>query len=676
MYFGSQYYRHPFPYPSDWKRDISRMKELGFNVIKLWAVWNTIEKIPDEFDFSDLDKLVEISEKNGLKVIINTIPEGAPYWTEKTYSDSFYKTSVGYALNYSGAANIPTAGWPGLCLDNDDAKELIDRFIFKTSEHFAASDAVIAIDVWNEPHLEPMFDYSGELLCYCDGSIKTFRNWLRKKYSTIEVLNNTWFRCYTDWEQVTPPPRFGTYADMIDWRQFWLYNLAEWLRLRVNAARRGAPNKLIQSHTAFSAYMGANNCGGLGNELGDEFLLAKEVDVFGLSTFPLWLMGEEHVFGHLINIEIIAEASGDKPFYQSELQGGSGKAGLLGGLVPTDEDIRLWNWSVIAAGGKGVVYWQYSPEPAGMESPGFGLIDSVGGDTPRLLSASNCANQFNKEYLTCSKRVLSINGIYISRISDLITYSAKEEEKYNASFKGIYRLLYDKGIPVRFVHNDTLRKAIGEGLKILYMPMTLALSNEEKALLAEFVRKGGELIIEACTGMYGENGEMDMKFSFLKNMMGMENVTIDALNNRSETCNLNQGSDFSCAYYRQLFSKCSDDAVVIAKFKDDEPAAIQRSIGEGKMTWIGSFVGAEYNKSRDKNTCEFISSLFNRCGYDEISEIESNGLLTRLLINDGDCFVVAVNHRGEDKELRLTFKDGKKIKAIIPAKDGQIIHTD
>ena len=75
MYFGAQYYRPPFPDRTCWERDFLNMKQLGFHVVKLWAVWNDIERKPDHFVFDDLDRLTELAGKNGLKVIINTIPE-------------------------------------------------------------------------------------------------------------------------------------------------------------------------------------------------------------------------------------------------------------------------------------------------------------------------------------------------------------------------------------------------------------------------------------------------------------------------------------------------------------------------------------------------------------------------------------------------------------------------
>ncbi len=61
MYFGAQYYRPPFPDRTCWERDFLNMKQLGFHVVKLWAVWNDIERKPDHFVFDDLDRLTELA---------------------------------------------------------------------------------------------------------------------------------------------------------------------------------------------------------------------------------------------------------------------------------------------------------------------------------------------------------------------------------------------------------------------------------------------------------------------------------------------------------------------------------------------------------------------------------------------------------------------------------------
>lgn len=670
MYFGTQYYRPPFPSRENWRRDIEHMKSLGFNIVKLWAVWNWIERKPGIFDFSELDELVEIADENGLDVMLNTIPEGAPYWTADI-TDSFYQTAEGEKLGYSGPANIPSAGWPGLCPDSPEAERIICNFIEKTAEHFSDAKAVTVIDVWNEPHLEPMFDYSGRLLCYCVHSRVKFIEWLKQKYGAIEHLNRVWFRAYSSWEQVVPPARFGTTADMLDWRRFWLYNLQNWLRTRVKAAKRGAPDKIVQTHPAFSGYMGANNLGGLGNELGDEFLLAREVDAFGLSSFPLWLMGERHVEGHFINAELIAEAAGDKPFYQVELQGGAGKAGLLGGKVPSAQDIRQWNLNVIAAGGKGVLYWQYSPEPAGMESPGFGLVNADGSDTPRSISASECANRFTTPMLANARRCLSSNAIYISRNSDLLTYAMGNEELYNRSFAGIYRILYEQGIPVRFVHSDYVEQLNEQGVRNIYAPMPLCLDDVERDALLSFARQGGRLIVEGCAGLYRENGEIDMQSRLLNELFGMTGVNIEPVEKKCTA--ESDGRTFSVMAYRQLYAECDNRCEVLARFQDGREAALRIRIGSGEAIWISGFAGAAYHLSPDEDTSNYIAALFDPNGYDAVESLDAKGLTVRLIQNETVYCAVCVNRTDAPLPARVKLRGLPEITAQVPAQDGIIL---
>lgn len=678
MFFGAQYYRPPFPAKCDWEADIRHMKSLNFNVIKLWAVWNWIERRQGEFDFSDLDEIVDLCEKYGLKVIINTIPEGAPPFTRVFYPDARYCKADGTVLDYSGPANIPSAGWPGLCQDSPSAREQICRFIYETARHFENRTQVIAIDVWNEPHLEPMFDYSGELLCYCEYSVAAFRRWLRERYRSIEELNKVWFRCYEGWEDVQAPIRFGTGADMIDWRRFWLYNLKKWMHERAEAARKGAPDKLIQSHVAFSGYMGANNDGGLGNELGDEFLLAQETDVFGLSSFPLWLMGKEHEMIHLINAEIVAEASRGKCFYQVEQQGGAGKAGLLGGVVPKAGDIKVWNWNILAAGGKGTVYWQYAPEPAGMESPGFGLVNGCKKDTERALAAGTFAKTYHQQKIAVSKRVLPVNGILLSRDADLLTYAAREEQQYAESFKGVYKALYERSIPVRFIHEDFLEDAQEEGLQTLYLPMTLALSEKTKSALLQFTERGGTLIAEGPVGMYCENGETDMQFDFLRTFTGAQYVSID-LEEKSEQLLVRlsdkESGCGSSTYqiemqgYRVIAEGGGIEDACLGRYADNTASVVSVSYGAGRFIWIAGFIGQYFWKKTDKGTGDFLAALFDPNGYRQIDGLKADGLVIRLLETPDSYLLLAVNHGNEERKLSVQVGYAV-IERMVPSRDG------
>ena len=680
MYFGAQYYRPPFPDRTCWERDFLNMKQLGFHVVKLWAVWNDIEREPDHFVFDDLDRLTELAGKNGLKVIINTIPEGAPYWLYEAYPDCLYETVEGKKITMGGPANLPTGGWPGLCMDNPEVSDLVCNFIFRTAEHYRDNSSVIILDVWNEPHLEPMFDYKNELLCACGASKRAFRDWLKVRYGSLERLNEAWFRRYSDWEEIVPPPRFGTYTDMMDWRRFWLYNLAEWLKRRVEAARRGAPGKLIQTHSASADYMGASSNGALGIELSDEFLLAREVDVFGLSSFPKWLMGEtkrDYDLSHLLQSEIICAASREKVFYQAELQGGAGVPGFLAHKVPKREDIRIWNWNTIAAGGKGVVYWQYAPEPAGMESPGFGLTGFNGENTERSLEAGRCAKLFEAYELDRSRPVPAINGIYLSRNADLLLFAAgAQEEKYAHSIYGVFKSCTEGGIPVRFVHGDYMESAWEEGLRVLYVPMSLSLSDEEQSRILEFAGMGGRGVLEAAAGLYSEMGEISAGGSsspcpMLEAAFGAEEISLDA--GDGEIPVLDKVGAVLCEglYYRQTMKAARGK--VTGWFEDGTPAMAEVEYGKGVIRWTGTFPGAAVKDAGSRAAAEFIQKQFKAEGYSLFSVLEAPELIVRLLQTENGPVMAVVNQTPESRPLFARERTGKEWSLEVPGYDGVLL---
>lgn len=680
MYFGAQYYRPPFPDRTCWERDFLNMKQLGFHVVKLWAVWNDIEREPDHFVFDDLDRLTELAGKNGLKVIINTIPEGAPYWLYEAYPDCLYETVEGKKITMGGPANLPTGGWPGLCMDNPEVSDLVCNFIFRTAEHYRDNSSVIILDVWNEPHLEPMFDYKNELLCACGASKRAFRDWLKVRYGSLERLNEAWFRRYSDWEEIVPPPRFGTYTDMMDWRRFWLYNLAGWLKRRVEAARRGAPGKLIQTHSASADYMGASSNGALGIELSDEFLLAREVDVFGLSSFPKWLMGEtkrDYDLSHLLQSEIICAASREKVFYQAELQGGAGVPGFLAHKVPKREDIRIWNWNTIAAGGKGVVYWQYAPEPAGMESPGFGLTGFNGENTERSLEAGRCAKLFEAYELDRSRPVPAINGIYLSRNADLLLFAAgAQEEKYAHSIYGVFKSCTEGGIPVRFVHGDYMESAWEEGLRVLYVPMSLSLSDEEQSRILEFAGMGGRVVLEAAAGLYSEMGEISAGGSsspcpMLEAAFGAEEISLDA--GDGEIPVLDKVGAVLCEglYYRQTMKAARGK--VTGWFEDGTPAMAEVEYGKGVIRWTGTFPGAAVKDAGSRAAAEFIQKQFKAEGYSLFSVLEAPELIVRLLQTENGPVMAVVNQTPESRPLFARERTGKEWSLEVPGYDGVLL---
>lgn len=66
-----------------------------------------------------------------------------------------------------------------------------------------------------------------------------------------------------------------------------------------------------------------------------------------------------------------ARSSGkERGFWIGELQGGFGTVALRVSATVTPEDLRVWTWSALSRGAKGVSFYAWYPMSSGYESGG------------------------------------------------------------------------------------------------------------------------------------------------------------------------------------------------------------------------------------------------------------------------------------------------------------------
>ena len=82
---GTQYYRSPTPLPEEWEGDIANMADLHLDVMQIRINWRWNERRENEYDFSDVDRLMELAEKYDRKVIIKFLLECAPQYIFDKY---------------------------------------------------------------------------------------------------------------------------------------------------------------------------------------------------------------------------------------------------------------------------------------------------------------------------------------------------------------------------------------------------------------------------------------------------------------------------------------------------------------------------------------------------------------------------------------------------------------
>jgi beta-galactosidase len=578
--------------------------------------------------------------------------------------------------------NTPGGGWPGLCFDNPEPREQAESFLAALVGRYADHPALAVWDVWNEPHLEPASYYPGRMYCYCAASVGRFRAWLRERYGDdLDALNRAWARRYSDWDEVSPPRRTETYPDLLEWREFWFANLASWLDWRAGIVRRLDGIHPVMTHVALSGHAGQ-----LATHTLDEFTLSEPVDIFGTSSFPTWLF-EGDLARHAFDLETARDAAAGKPYWQAELQGGRARRhGEATTGHPSAAEIRLWMWNALAAGAKGVVFWQWRPELLGPESPGYGLCAPDGTATQRSRAAGAMARLFRDfPALVGARPAQPSVAVVLSRRTALLAFASEDTiALYARAAIGAHRLFFDADVATCFLHEDVLeRSGVPTGVRTVYWPLPSVATPQLAARLAAFVRDGGTLIAEAGPGRYDRLGwySTGLPGSGLDDLFGARVVGSD----HSGPASLDTALGPLTGDW-QLDSLEPAGGETLGWGPSGAPAVIRHATEAGSATLIGSHPSLAYYADRSAATRSTIVAMTSfATGPLLWDEPEPGRFHRHLRSRDGDS-IIAINATERpaaakvpgDVKLRVTYADDtsgeqRADELLIPARAGVLI---
>jgi beta-galactosidase len=504
---GTAYFRPPNPPRSEHRYHLKKIKEeLGFDIIRLRLQWNAIHQSPTHFVWEEYDEIVQICEELGLKLLLETSIESAPYWLERAHPECRYVSANGHAIELGPNANTQFGGYPGLCFHHKVAEAHAAQYLTEIASHFKSSSVLAGYDCWNEPHLEPAWidNYWGNmgdrLFCYCTQTRNVFRDWLVRKYGDVGTLNERWGSPYQDWNEINPPSHHGTYADWLDWGRFWYDQLAEHMQWRYKTIKAIDSAHFVMSHSGAVPPFLAR-----ANSFIHNWKLAEPVEMWGTSYAPKyhnWDMSE--CAGTL---DATRSAARGKRFWISEMSGGAcNLRGFAKVPAPSPKDYRAWNWLAAAYGAKATIYWCYLEERTGPEAGGFGLVRANGESTSRSRSAGETASVLREyeEILTDHLPVPQVGILYDSDNAMQLFAMENGDDLYTQSHIGYYRAVWRTDLYARYITYDTLDDL--DGLRVLIAPMCLTLPEHVAKAIAAFVHAGGVLIGEARMGLYDDRG--------------------------------------------------------------------------------------------------------------------------------------------------------------------------
>ncbi len=651
-----------------WGADLSQIKADGFDTVKTWIDWQSGEPERGKFDFDNLNLLMRLAHKRGLRVIVQVYLDSAPGWVGRLHPG-------GWFVDRSGAV-ITSQSAPGYSLDDPGVRKEAVAFLEALSRDANRFPALYGWDVWSEPHVvnwaefpylkDPEFGFNP----YTQAR---FRRWLRKKYKTLDALNAAWYRTYTHWNQVEAPryPTILSYTDYLDWRAFITDKLAGDLATRVAAIRAFDKVHPITSHSdAPSLFTSPTN--GYGEP--DDFKMSAVADYYGTSMYPMHSQSNHPwsnaVLGTALDFSRSAGHAFHKAFWIGELQAGQGATGMRIVQPVTAHDERFWIWQVVAHGAREFAVYAWYPMSSGFESNGYGLIHLDGKLTPRARAAGKAAaiiERHASELLHATPARAQVAILY-NRLAYMVGGSQPSASKLGrapeGSAVGLHQAFAQEQIPVDFVSTqEVARDRLGQ-YKVLFVPFPVMLSKAVANGIKHYVQGGGTVVAGARLAWNNQRGfasavipglGLDKVFGAREQVIRPVHRPEIKISDASGLPGLSTRTVFGAAFEEDL--QPYPGARVLGRFEDGKAAVVEHSYGKGKTVLVGSFVPLAYSRHHDAGTQRFLVSLARLAGVAREVKVLGAGnskLEVRRLVGDHDQIVFAFNESKDPVDATLS----------------------
>ncbi len=555
-------------YPEILKEDMRLMKLANFNSLSVGIfAWATLEPEEGKYDFSFLDKALDDIYANGGRVILAT-PSGArPAWMAEKYPEVLRVDETRHRRWFGERHNH--------CFTSPIYREKVTKINTLLAERYKDHPALIAWHISNE--------YSGT--CHCDLCREAFRGWLKKKYGTLDKLNEQWWtpfwsRTMTDWSQINPPSPMGerTLNGLrVDWLRFTTDQTTDFFKNEIIPIRKITPDIPVTT-----------NLMGFFSGL-DYRVLAKELDFVSHDSYPEWKGDDSDIrtasdFAARYDLN---RSLKHKPFIQMECTPSIVNVHSYNKLKRPGTHM-LTSMQIVAHGSDSVCYFQWRKSRGSTEKYHGAVVDHVGHENTRVfrdVSAVGARLQKLEDLLgtVTESRVAIIYDWQNRWALDGAHGFQKADKKVLKTMCDHYFPLWKRGINVEIIGEDDDFSCYD----LIIAPQLYVTSDRMIDKLEQFVKNGGTL---QCTYMLGMVNENDLCHlggfpgGKLKEVFGIWNEEIDTLYPDDRNSVELDGVTYKAVDYCELIH--AQGAEVLATYGKDfyagMPAITVNKYGKGK----------------------------------------------------------------------------------------------
>ncbi|WP_336317700.1 beta-galactosidase [Streptomyces lavendofoliae] len=499
--FGGDY--NPEQWPEEtWADDVRLMKQAGVTSVTVGVFsWARIEPRPGERDFGWLDRIMDLMHRHGIGVVLATPTASPPAWMGSLHPETLPRAEDGSVVWYGSRQHF--------CPSSPVYRRYAAALTHDLAARYGDHPALLMWHVNNE--------YC--TFCWCDGTARHFRRWLRDRYTTIDALNEAWGTAfwsqrYDTWEEVIPP-RKAQYlrnpACTLDFRRFTSDALLECYTAERDIVTAGA--RRLPVTTNFMPFW-------IGQ---DAWTWAAREDVVSVDLYPDPADPHAGQYGAMIQDMTRSQARG--PWMVMEQAAGAVNFRRVN--VPKPRGLgRLWSLQAVARGADAVCHFQWRQSRQGAEKFHSAMVPHAGehGRTYREIT------RIGADLARLGPRVAGTTVTSdVAILHDWNSWWADEQEgrpsadvHYPTVVRAWHRALWEAGVTTDFAHpeHDLSR------YRVVAVPHLYLLRDSAVDNLVAYVRGGGTLVSGFLTGAADEDdrirpGGMDER---LRDLFGIRTV--------------------------------------------------------------------------------------------------------------------------------------------------------
>lgn len=568
---------------SQWERDFRRMHELGFEFTHFAEfAWAQLEPEEGRYDFAWLDRAVALAAKYNLKVVMCTSTATPPVWLSRKYPEILLRNEDGTVLDHGARQHASFA--------SPLYRRLAYRMIEQLARHYGNDKRIIGWQLDNEPAVQ--FDYN-------PAAEEGFRDFLRKRYVTVDSLNRAWgtafwSQVYSSFDEITLPKTaqmFMNHHQILDYRRFAAMQTNSFLDEQCALIKKYSRNQWVTTN-----YIPNYEEGHIGGSRSLDFVSYTRYMVYGDNE---GIGRRGYRVGNPLRIawanDFFRPVCGT--YGVMELQPGQVNWGSIN-PQPLPGAVRLWLWSVFAGGSDFVCTYRFRQPLYGTEQYHYGII---GTDGVSLMPGGREYAQFIGEIKEL-RRVADVGAPlprdYAARRTAIVFNHENswsiERQKQNRTWSTLghidkyYRTLKSFGAPVDFVGEDADLKDYPVVIVPAYQMADKALADRWE----DYVRKGGNLVLTCRTAQKDRFGRLPQTAfgALLRPLTGDSIEFYDLLLPADPGCVNMDGKSYFWNTWGEILRPAPESEVWASydrEFYAGKPAVTFRRLGKGTVTYIG-----------------------------------------------------------------------------------------